>query len=134
MAPKWVLNWSCSSFEALQIDEQGVITEGSAANAWIITTDGVLITRPADNAILDGITRRTVITLAARAELNFVQRAFNVDEVVVAAEAFLTGTTAFVMPIVSIDDRRIGDGKPGPFTKKLLADYESHVAAGGEEP
>ena len=120
------------AFEALQVDEQGFITEGTAANAWIITADGVLVTRPADNAILDGITRRTVITLASRAQLQFEERPFSVDQAMSAAEAFLTGTTAFVMPIVTIDDRSIGDGRPGPFTKRLLADYEAHTATGGK--
>ncbi|MCZ6885143.1 MAG: D-amino-acid transaminase [Alphaproteobacteria bacterium] len=120
------------AFEALQVDQQGFITEGSATNVWIITADGVLVTRPADNAILDGITRRTVINLASRVQLRFEERPFSVDEAMSAAEAFLTGTTAFVMPIVTIDDRSIGDGRPGPSTKRLLADYEAHTATGGK--
>ena len=120
------------AFEALQVDEEGFITEGSAANAWIITADGVLVTRPADAAILDGITRRTVIALASRAELRFDERPFSGEEAKAAAEAFLTGTTAFVMPIAKIDDQPVGDSKPGPFTKKLLADYAAHVATGGK--
>ncbi len=120
------------AFEALQVDEDGLITEGATANAWIISQDGVLVTRPADHAILDGITRRAVIALAARAELAFEERAFSVDEAKAAAEAFLTGTTAYVMPITRIDGNPIGGGVPGPFSLRLLADYTAHAAAGGD--
>ncbi|TDI68278.1 MAG: D-amino-acid transaminase [Alphaproteobacteria bacterium] len=120
------------AFEALQVDEDGLITEGATANAWIISQDGVLVTRPADHAILDGVTRRAVIALAARAELAFEERAFSVDEAKAAAEAFLTGTTAYVMPITRIDGSPIGSGVPGPFSLRLLADYTAHAAAGGD--
>jgi D-alanine transaminase len=120
------------AFEALQVDEEGFITEGSAANAWIITSDGVLVTRPADSAILDGITRRAVITLAGRANLKFEERRFSVAEAKAAGEAFLTGTTAFVLPIATIDDQAIGGGAPGPFTRRLLADYAAHALSGGK--
>jgi D-alanine transaminase len=119
------------AFEALQVDEDGLITEGSAANAWIIGQDGVLVTRPADHAILDGVTRRAVIALAEGAGLGFDERAFSVDEAKAAAEAFLTGTTAFVMPVTKIDGTPIGSGVPGPFSMRLLADYTAHAAAGG---
>jgi len=121
-----------AAFEAIQVDEDGFITEGSTTNVWIIGQDGVLVTRPADHAILDGVTRRAIITLAARAALIFEERAFSVDEAKAAAEAFLTGTTAFVMPVTRIDDSAIGDGVPGPFSLRLLADYMAHAAAGGD--
>jgi len=120
------------AYEALQVDEDGFITEGSAANAWIIGQDGVLLTRPADHAILDGVTRRAVIALAARADICFEARAFSVDEAKAAAEAFLTGTTAFVMPVTRIDGTPIGGGVPGPFSLRLLADYTAHAVAGGD--
>jgi D-alanine transaminase len=120
------------AFEALQVDEDGLITEGSATNAWIISQDRVLITRPADHAILDGVTRRAVIALAAGVGLGFDERAFSVDEAKAAAEAFLTGTTTFVMPVTRIDGTPIGGGVPGPFSLRLLADYTAHVAAGGD--
>ncbi len=120
------------AFEALQVDEEGLITEASAANVWIVSQDGVLVTRQADHAILDGVTRRAVIALAARSELDFEERPFSVDEAKMAAEAFLTGTTAFVTPITRIDDTSIGTGVPGPFSLRLLADYTAYVAAGGD--
>ncbi len=120
------------AFDALQVDEDGFITEASAANVWIIGQDGVLVTRPADHAILDGVARRAVIALAARADLRFEERAFSVDEAKAAAEAFLTGTTSFVMPITRIDGTPIGSGVPGPFSLRLLVDYTAHAAAGGD--
>ncbi|MEE9195945.1 MAG: aminotransferase class IV, partial [Alphaproteobacteria bacterium] len=105
---------------------------GSATNAWIISQDGVLVTRPVDHAILDGVTRRAVIALAAQAGLAFEERSFSVDEAKAAAEAFLTGTTADVMPITRIDATPIGGGVPGPFSLRLLADYTVHTATGGD--
>ncbi len=120
------------AYEALQVDEDGLITEGSATNAWIISQDGVLVTRPVDHAILDGVTRRAVIALAAQAGLAFEERSFSVDEAKAAAEAFLTGTTADVMPITRIDATPIGGGVPGPFSLRLLADYTVHTATGGD--
>jgi len=119
------------AFEALQVDTEGFVTEGSAANAWIITEAGVLVTRPADHAILDGVTRRSVLALAARAGLEVEERPFTVAEAKAASEAFLTGTTALVMPVVRIDGTPVGEGKPGPFSLRLLADYMAREADAG---
>jgi D-alanine transaminase len=122
------------AFEALQVDAEGFVTEGSAANAWIITKEGVLVTRQADHAILDGVTRRSVLALAARAGMEIEERPFTVDEAKDAAEAFLTGTTALVMPVVRIDGTPVGGGKAGPFALRLLADYSARDAGAGEAP
>ncbi len=117
------------AFEALMVDADGRVTEGSSTNVWIVTAKGVLVTRPADEAILDGITRRAVIALARAAGLRFTERAFTLREARAAAEMFLTSTTAFVVPVVKLDGKALGAGKPGRFTRRLLADYRAYVAA-----
>lgn len=121
------------AFEALMVDADGRITEGSSTNFWIVTKKGRLVTRSPDTAILNGITRRAVIKLAADAGLTFEERPFTVREAKGAAEAFLTSTTSFLLPVVTIDGAALGGGKPGPFTHRLQADYKRHVAAEAEE-
>lgn len=107
-------------YEAWQIDRDGLITEGTASNAWIVTAKGELLTRNADeNAILNGITRLAVVDVARDAKVRLVERGFTVKEALKASEAFITSTTSFVKPVVEIDGRKVGDGKPGPITRKL---------------
>jgi D-alanine transaminase len=121
------------AYEAWQYDRDGLITEGTSSNAWIVTGDGELVTRPPTHAILNGITRLVVIELAKEAGLRFVERAFSVEEAHAAREAFVTSTTSFVMPITQIDDATIGNGKPGSFAVRLREKYLDHMAriAGG---
>jgi D-alanine transaminase len=116
------------AFEALFVDEAGRVTEGSSTNVWIVTRKGRLLTRPADEAILNGITRQAVIALARAAGFAFEERCFTLREAKVAAEAFLTSTTAFIVPIIAIDGARIGDGTPGPLTRRLNSQYRDYVA------
>lgn len=125
---------AAGAFEALMVDAGGLVTEGSSTNAWIVTKKGVLVTRPPDGAILDGITRRAVIALAHDAGLQLEERAFTLREARAAAEMFLTSTTAFVVPVATLDGEKLGTGRPGTFTRRLLADYRAYVdrfAAGG---
>nr|WP_321526105.1 D-amino-acid transaminase [uncultured Cohaesibacter sp.] len=103
--------------------EDGFITEGTSNNAHIITRDGKLITRALSNKILHGITRKAVLALADEAGLTVEERSFTPDEVKAAAEAFVTSATMFVAPVVSFDGTAIGDGKPGPFTRRLRELY-----------
>ncbi|GGF14857.1 D-amino-acid transaminase [Aliidongia dinghuensis] len=116
------------AYEAWQYDRDGFITEGTSSNAWIVTPDGDLVTRPATNAILNGITRLVVIELAKAAGLRFVERPFSIKEAHAAREAFVTSTTSFVMPITQIDETPIGNGKPGSFTRELREKYMAHMA------
>jgi D-alanine transaminase len=118
------------AYEALQVDEDGFITEGTSSNAWIVTGRGDLITRKPDNAILDGVTRRAVAELAEREGLNFIERAFTLKQALAAREVFVTSTSSNVMPVVKIDDQVVGDGKPGPLSRKLLKLYATHAAGG----
>lgn len=107
-------------YEAWLVDRGGRITEGTASNAWIVTGDGDLLTRSADeNAILNGITRMAVLDLARDAEVRLIERPFTVEEAKRATEAFLTSTSSFVKPVIEIDGRKVGDGKPGPITRRL---------------
>jgi len=109
--------------------EDGMITEGSSNNAFIITTDGVIVTRQLSNSILHGITRRVVLEIAEAEGLTVEQRPFTIEEVQAAAEAFSTSASSFVMPVVSIDGKTISQGVPGPITRKLR---ERYIAAARE--
>lgn len=116
------------AYEAWMVDETGMVTEGTSSNAWIVTKDGRLITRPPTNEILNGITRQSIIEIARADGFAFEERAFSLDEALGAAEAFVSSATSFVTPVVSIDGTVIGDGKPGPLSKALQAGYGDYVA------
>jgi D-alanine transaminase len=111
------------AYEAFLVREDGTVSEGSSTNAWIVTRDGAIVTRPASNAILDGITRRRVIALAREAGHKVEERSFTVNELKSAREAFLTSTTSYVTPVTQIDDTVIGNGKPGSLSLDLRARY-----------
>jgi len=110
--------------EAWQIDEQGLVTEGAATNAWIVDSVGFLRTRPARGEILNGIVRQVLLQCAEQAGLKLKQEAFSLDEAKAAKEAFSTASTMAVFPVVSIDGVKIGNGKPGGIAQKLAAAYE----------
>jgi D-alanine transaminase len=120
------------AYEAWLVDRFGNVTEGAATNAWIITSAGTLTTRQADQAILRGVTRTTLLALLAVEGLDFEERAFSPEEAYCAREAFLTSATNIVMPVVAIDDRIIGDGRPGPIALSLRARF--HTFAPGSKP
>ena len=115
------------AYESWMVDEQGVVTEGTSTNAWIVTTDGRLVTHQADDAILNGVTRMSVIELARTLGLTVDERPFHVAEAKAAPEAFLTSTTSYVLPVVSIDGDAVGNGRPGPLTLKLRQAYIEHM-------
>jgi D-alanine transaminase len=103
--------------------EDGYVTEGGSSSGFIITKEGRVIVRPLSNAILPGITRKSLLALSKEAGIELEERLFTVEEAYDAAEAFLTSASTFVHPIVSIDGRKVGDGKPGPITKRLRGIY-----------
>jgi len=111
--------------EALLLDASGYVMEGSGENVFIVR-DGVLYT-PDLTSALDGITRRTVMTLCEELGLKVVERRITRDEVYIADEAFFTGTAAEVTPIREIDGRAIGAGTRGPITERLQALYFDQV-------
>ena len=118
------------AFEAWQVDGAGRITEGTSTNAWIVTADGTIVTHPADHAILNGVARLALLAIIARAGCRLEERPFTVDEAKQAREAFLTSTTADVLPVVRLDGAPIGNGHPGVLTHQLRTAYLAHVAAG----
>lgn len=101
------------------VDDKGFVTEGGSSNAWIVTKDGVLVTRPAESGILRGVTRTVLLKLVAEEGLSFEERGFSVAEAYAAREAFNTAATALVMPVVRIDDQTIGNGQPGLISARL---------------
>ena len=103
--------------------EDGCVTEGSSSTAFIITADRRIVTRPLSNAVLPGITRLAVMRLAGENGLAVEERLFTVEEALAAAEAFFTSASSFVMPVVRIDGRAVGNGQPGPLTRRLRALY-----------
>ncbi len=103
--------------------EDGFITEGTASNAWIVTTDGRIVTRPLSNAILAGCTRAAVLQLAEEAGLAVEERRFTPEEARESAEAFMTGASALVTGVVAIDGRVLSNGSPGPLTRRLREIY-----------
>jgi D-alanine transaminase len=109
--------------EAWFVGPDGFVTEGSSSNAWIVTGQGVVVTRPATPGILGGITRGVVLDIAARQGLQVEERGFTVSEAMQAREAFLTAASQIVMPVVAIDGRKIGDGRPGPVATALRAHF-----------
>jgi D-alanine transaminase len=115
------------AYEAWLVDDAGMVTEGTASNAFIVDRDGALVTHPADPAILNGITRQVVLDLARQSGLAVVERPFAVAEALAAREAFLTSTTSLVRPVVRIDGQSIGNGAIGSTTDELLRRYVAHI-------
>ena len=111
--------------EALLLDHNGFVTETSGANLFAVR-DGELHTPPLA-CVLDGITRDTVLQLAAEAGLRVSERQLARDEIYVADEVFLTGTASELTPVLRVDGRAIGSGSPGPITERLQASYAASV-------
>lgn len=113
--------------EAWFVDADGLVTEGASANAWIVTQDGAIVTRSANSGILKGITRTVTLEVTKSPAKQVEERAFSVAEAIAAREAFQTSATLTVMPVVEIDGKKIGDGRPGPVARALRARF--HEAA-----
>ncbi len=105
--------------EAWYVDADGNVTEGGSTNAWIVTKEGVLVTRPAESGILRGITRAVVLDLVQKEGLTFEERPFSLEEAFAAKEAFVTAATTVVMSVTRLDGRIIGNGHPGSVATRL---------------
>ena len=110
-----------AAFEGWMV-EDGMITEGASSSAFIVR-EGRIITRPLSNAVLPGIRRRVILEAAGKRKLGIEERLFSVAEAMAADEAFLSSATTLVLPVVSIDGKQIGDGKPGPVTRLMRSLY-----------
>jgi D-alanine transaminase len=117
------------AYEAWLVDRDGFVTEGTSTNAWIVTVDGSVVTRQADRAILNGVTRRAIMDILAHEGHRLIERPFSVAEAKISPEAFLTSTTAELLPVVSIDGDKVGDGSPGFLTRRLREAYCARTAA-----
>ncbi|MGB3814128.1 MAG: D-amino-acid transaminase [Shinella sp.] len=105
--------------EAIFVDADGNVTEGGATNLWIVDRDGTLVTRPADRAILRGITRTTLMDVAQKLGLPVEERSFSVAEMLESREVFITGAMTICLPVVAIDGHTIANGHPGMTAQKL---------------
>ena len=114
------------AFESWFIDG-GNITEGSASNAWIIKNLNTIVTHPANNKILKGVTRDTLIKILKKNNFNVIEKPFNLIEAKNAKETFLTSSTLSVLPVIKIDNYNISNGKPGNITKKIMHLYNNYI-------
>ena len=120
---------AAGAYEAWFVDADGFVTEGSSSNAWIITKENVLVSRPAEHGILRGITRTTLLEVVDDVGLRFEERAFTVEEALAAKESFITAATTILVPVVTIDGAAVANGKPGEFTGRLRDAFRAHAKA-----
>jgi D-alanine transaminase len=109
--------------EAWFVDRDGFVTEGASTTVWIVTKEGVLITRPNGHDILPAVTRITATEVARRQGLKVEERKFTVAEAKAAREAFITAASTIVMPVVRIDDATVANGHPGSIATLLRAAF-----------
>jgi D-alanine transaminase len=112
-------------FEAI-LHRGETVTEGSHSNISIIK-DGVIITHPADNHILNGISRQKVLEICGNEQIPFEERAYTLDELFTADEVFSSGTTVEVMPVIEIEGKPVGNGGPGPLTRRLQDLFKKEI-------
>jgi D-alanine transaminase len=116
------------AIEAVLFDEAtGMVTEGAATSFWIVDEAGIIRTRPLSDAILPGCTRAALMAELQEAGIVFEERAFSMEELRRAREAFITSATSFVKPITKIDGAPVGDGEVGPVVRKLFDIFARHV-------
>lgn len=114
-------------FEAVYKTRQDCVSEGATSNIWMVTSKGEVRTWLTQHEILAGVTRDSLRSLLKKHSLKFSSRPFRVQAFLKASEVFLTSTSSLVTPIVRVSGRRIGSGKPGPITQKLITAYWHHV-------
>ena len=115
--------------EAWYVDDLGLVTEGASSNAWIVDEDGILRTRDTNANILRGVTRYTLFDVIREAGLNIEERPFTPDEAREAKEAFITGAGSLVLPVVSVDGKKVAQGVPGPVAMRLRRLYIERARA-----
>ncbi|WP_047155254.1 branched-chain-amino-acid transaminase [Aneurinibacillus tyrosinisolvens] len=116
--------------EALMLNQQGYVCEGSGDNIFIIKKN-VIFTPPSYLGALEGVTRNAIIDIARKLGYVVKEDPFTRHDVFIADEIFLTGTAAEVIPVIEVDARRIGDGQPGPITNELLVEFQKYVEEDG---
>lgn len=113
--------------DAWLVTEDGMVTEGASSTAWIVTRDGTLVTRSRSHVTLPGCTGDALADLVGEMGLTIDFCPFSVEEALAAKEAFNSAAGSLILPIVSIDDRPVGDGTPGPITTRLRELYIEHA-------
>ena len=116
------------AFEGVMRNYRGELTECTTANLFVVR-DGVALTPPLESGLLPGITREFLFEVGRDVGVDVREKVLRDDDLFSAAEAFLTSTTREAVPIVTVDDRTIGAGKPGPVTKKLLKGFRDRARA-----
>jgi len=116
------------AYEALMIDADGYITECGAASFYIVK-DGLLLTRPLNNDILSGVTRKALVALCTTHGIRLVECKFRLEDALQADEAFISGASSYVLPVIQIDDQQISGGAPGPWFQKLRDIYIKYARA-----
>lgn len=109
--------------------EDGFVTEAASANAWIVTREGEIITRNLSPSILSGITRAGVLALSGKGGLTITERAFTPDDAACAAEIFTTSAGAMIAPVTHLEGKPVGNGAPGPVTRKVQRLYYEAMGA-----
>lgn len=112
--------------EAILLDHNGNVSEAPGENIFIVR-EGQLITPPLSSSALNGITRDSIIKIALELEIDVTETEIARSELTISDEIFLTGTAAEITPIISMDGKKIGDGKPGDITKKMMDEYTGMV-------
>ena len=115
--------------EAWFVDDLGFVTEGASSNAWIVDEDGRLRTRDTNANILRGVTRHALLDVIRREGLEVDERPFTPAEAVAAKEAFITGAGTLVLPVIAVDGRPVGEGRPGPVAARLRRLYIEQAKA-----
>jgi D-alanine transaminase len=116
------------AYEALMVDSDGYITECGATSFYIVKDD-LLLTRPLNNDILAGVTRKALVALCTTHGIRLVETRFRLEDALQADEAFISGASSYVLSVIQIDDQQIGGGIPGPWFRKLRDIYLEHVRA-----
>ncbi len=111
------------------LHEDGLITEAASANLWIVTEAGELVTRDLSHALLPGVTRQSVAALMRAQGVDVIERAFSIEELQHAKEAFTSSTGVVIAPVCELDGVPIGAGKPGPVTRQVQSIYYAHLGA-----
>ena len=113
--------------EAIMVAPDGMVTEGASTTVWIVDQQGRLRTRDLGGNILPGCTRHVLMGLMRDEGIEFIEGPFSESELRSAREAFITSASSFVKPILAIDGAKVGDGTPGPITRRLFDIFSRHV-------
>jgi D-alanine transaminase len=117
------------AMEAWFVDDLGFVTEGASSNAWIVDQDGRLRTRDTNANILRGVTRNSLLEVIRRDGLEVDERPFTPADAIAAREAFITGAGSLVLPVIAVDGKPVGEGRPGPVAKRLRSLYIEQAKA-----